>query len=82
MGEKINIWTVYSQDEGEKTVLYIGENGHYFLLSCFICREGALWWKKVFREEKIIPLTKIEEVLKEALDWKGKQNFLNKIMKG
>ena len=30
---------------------------------------------------KIIPVDTIEEVLKEALDWKGKQNILDKILK-
>lgn len=30
---------------------------------------------------KIIPVDTIEEVLKEALDWKGKQNILNKVLK-
>ncbi|MCH8067634.1 MAG: ATP-dependent protease LonB [Nanoarchaeota archaeon] len=30
---------------------------------------------------KIIPVDTIEEVLKEALDWKGKQNILNQILK-
>ena len=30
---------------------------------------------------KIIPVDTIEEVLKEALDWKGKQNILNKILR-
>jgi len=30
---------------------------------------------------KIIPVSTIQDVLKEALDWKGKQNILDKIMK-
>ena len=30
---------------------------------------------------KIIPVDTIEEVLKEALDWKGKQNILEKILR-
>ena len=30
---------------------------------------------------KIIPVSTIQEVLKVALDWKGKQNILNKILK-
>ena len=30
---------------------------------------------------KIIPVETIEEVLKVALDWKGKQNILNQILK-
>ena len=30
---------------------------------------------------KIIPVTKIEEVIKEALDWKGKESILNNILK-
>ena len=30
---------------------------------------------------KIIPVDTIEEVLKESLDWKGKQDILNKILK-
>jgi len=32
-------------------------------------------------EIKIIPVSTIEEVLKETLDWTGKQNILNKILK-
>ena len=30
---------------------------------------------------KIIPVSTIQEVLKVALDWKGKQHILNKILK-
>jgi len=37
--------------------------------------------KQKLAKVKIIPVSTIEEVLKEALVWKGKQNILNKIMK-
>ena len=37
--------------------------------------------KKKLETIKIIPVDNISEVLKEALDWKGKQQILNKIMK-
>ena len=37
--------------------------------------------KKNINDIKIIPVETIEEVLKEALDWKGKEKILNKIIK-
>ena len=37
--------------------------------------------KQKLEKIKIIPVSTIEEVLKEALDWTGKQNILNKILK-
>ena len=41
-----------------------------------------MWCRKEkLSKVKVIPVDAIEEVLKEALDWKGKQNILNKIMK-
>jgi Lon-like ATP-dependent protease len=37
--------------------------------------------KQKLEKIKIIPVETIEEVLKESLDWKGKQNILKKILK-
>jgi len=37
--------------------------------------------KEKLSKIRIIPVSTIGEVLKEALDWKGKQNILNKILK-
>jgi Lon-like ATP-dependent protease len=37
--------------------------------------------KKLLNGLKIVPVERIEEVLKEALDWKGKEKILKKIMK-
>jgi len=37
--------------------------------------------KQMSDKIKIIPVATIEEALKEALDWKGKQNILNMILK-
>jgi len=37
--------------------------------------------KQNLNKIKIIPVNTIEEVLKETLDWKGKQNILNTILK-
>jgi len=37
--------------------------------------------KKKLESIKIVPVENISEVLKEALDWKGKQQILSKIMK-
>jgi predicted ATP-dependent protease len=36
--------------------------------------------KKKLESVKLIAVENISEVLKEALDWKGKQQILNKIM--
>ena len=38
-------------------------------------------WQQELEKIKIIPVNTIGEVLKEALDWTGKQNILNKILK-
>ncbi len=37
--------------------------------------------KSLFNGLEIVPVERIEEVLKEALDWKGKERILKKIMK-
>jgi len=37
--------------------------------------------KEKLNKIKIIPVEKIEEVLKQALEWKGKQSILKKITK-
>ena len=37
--------------------------------------------KEKMSKIKIIPVTRIEEVIKEALDWKGKESILNNILK-
>ena len=37
--------------------------------------------KKKLDKIKVIPVDNISQVLKEALDWKGKQQILKKIMR-
>ncbi len=74
-GEVLPIGGVTSKVEaaieaGIKTVIVPKSNFKDIILS-----------KQKLNKVKIIPVDTIGEVLKEALDWKGKQNILKKILK-
>ena len=50
-------------------------------IKLYLSKKDIIISKDKLNKIKIIPVDTIEEVLKEALDWKGKENILNKILK-